>query len=677
MCTAILDWAGDQHIGFSTMVSVGNEADIDFGDILDYLALDQLTNSILLYIEGIRNARNFMSGLRAAARIKPVIVIKAGRHTEGTRAAVSHTGAIVGMDDVFSAALQRAGAVRVTSIEQLFSAAQILSANYRTKGNRLGIITNGGGPGVMAADQAGELHVNLPELSTKILKKLDQVLPTFWSHHNPVDILGDATPERYRFAVTTCLQDNNIDGILTLLTPQAMSQPSAVARKVIAAAKQTDKPVLCCWLGGEQVEAAWQLFAKHKIPYFNTPESGIAAFSYLADYQHNQQLLLQVPSPLSFEIKPDIEGARLIIDSVLSEHRKILTPIESKAILTAFGIPVTQTLEARTANDALVAAESLGFPVAMKINSPDITHKQDVGGVQLNITNADAVRNAFNLMLENAKRHQPKAKILGVTIERMYKSANDRELMIGVLRDHIFGPVISFGAGGSIVEVMQDRAVALPPLNQFIASNLIAHTRIAKLLGAFRNMPAVNLMAIEMILLRVSAMVCELPQIQEMDINPLIANENGVIAVDARIVVDFILPSMVAYSHMAIHPYPNHLITRWQLKDGTNITIRPIRPEDAELDQAFVKSLSAKSRYFRFMKDLHELTPMMLMRFTQIDYDREMALIATHQNNSKDVCIGVARYVLNPDQKTCEFNLVVADRWQKKRAWFKTDELFN
>lgn len=665
LCAAILDWALEERIGFSTLISLGNSADVDFGEVLDFLALDNKTDCILLYIEGIRHARRFMSGLRAASCLKPVIAIKAGRNNQGSEAAISHTGAMVGSDDVFDTALRRAGVVRVLSIKALFSAAEVFSCNRRTKGDRLLIVTNGGGAGVMAADRAADLNIPLPNLSQETIAAINPLLPPQWSHHNPVDILGDATPTRYQTVIESCLKDENFDALLVILVPVAMSEPFKVAEQVVLLSMQTQKPVLVCWMGKEQVKSSWELFALHKIPYFSTPETAIEAFSYLANYHRNQQLILQVPEPFAYQSQPDITGAQFILDSVASQHRKVLTTIESKAILKAFGIPISQTLAAQTAMEALIEAESLGFPVVMKINSPDITHKQDVGGVQLNIANAAAAVGAFNQLIENAKRKVPDAKIIGVTVEKMYKTPNDRELMIGVIQDPVFGPTISFGAGGSLVEVMQDRAIALPPLNQCLIKNLIARTRVAKLLGEFRNQPAVNIKAIEELLLRVSEMVCELPQIQEMDINPLIVNDKEIIAVDARIVIHFDKPS-TPYGHLAIHPYPSQLVSQWQLTDGTPVVVRPIRPEDAKLEQDFVRHLSRKAKYFRFMGILQELTPGMLKRTTQIDYDREMAMVAISQQKNQDCIIGIARYVTNPDFQSCEFALVVADQWQKK-----------
>jgi len=666
VCAAILDWAMEKEIGFSNIISVGNSIDLDFGDILEYLALDPATKSILLYIEGVHYPRRFLSGLRAAARIKPVIAIKAGRNSSGVRAVHSHTGALVGDDMVFTAALARGGAVRVNSIEELFTAAQVLSSGYRAKGNRLTIITNGGGAGVMAADRATELNIALPDISEKTLADINKILPPQWSHQNPIDILGDATPQRYHDVIDTCFKDENNDALLTILVPIAMTRPYDVAQQVCMFAKHNHKPLLTCWMGEKQVKSSWKLFADNKIPCYSTPEVAVEAFSYLANYHQNQQLLMQVPAPLAAESKPDVAGAELIISAALAEQRKILTTVESKAILSAFSIPVSQTIEAHSASEALVIAESVGFPVAMKISSPDITHKQDVNGVQLNIQDGEGVRTAFNRMMERVKARKPDAKISGVTVERMYKNPNYRELMIGVIRDKVFGPVIAFGMGGSLVEVVQDRAVALPPLNSFLARELIAKTHAMKLLGEFRGKPPVKMEALVNVLMQVSDLVCELPQIQEMDINPLLVDENGAIAVDARFVIDYSNETRDIYGHMAIHPYPSSLVTQWQTVDGAAITMRPIRPEDARSEQEFIGSLSQAAKYFRFMHEVRELTPETLVRFTQIDYEREMALVATTEQNQKEIIIGIARYYTQADNESCEFAIAVADAWQNK-----------
>ncbi|MEW7984269.1 MAG: bifunctional acetate--CoA ligase family protein/GNAT family N-acetyltransferase [Candidatus Thiodiazotropha sp.] len=667
ICTAILDWAEVNDIGFSTVISTGIGADLDFGDYLDFLVSDPMTDSILLYVEGIKDARRFMSGLRAAARIKPVIVLKVGRHAAGAEASMSHTGALVGSDETFSAALSRSGVLRVETISQLFSAAKALSSRYRVYGDRLAIITNGGGPGVMAADRASDLNIELAEFNDQTIDALNKVLPDVWSHGNPVDIIGDAPPERYRAAVDICLNDPGVDGTIVILTPQAMTEPEEVAGALIDLADSHKKPILTSWMGGKQIETARKLFKDARLPSFRTLENAVDAFSYLSSYQKNQRLLLQTPAKSSRRhIQPDTEGARLIIESALSEQRKILTEPESFALLGAFRINAVRNGIARSANEALILAESIGFPVAMKIYSPDISHKSDAGGIRLNISNAQVVRSTYRDLIEQVKETRPEANVEGVTVEQMYQSPNGRELLIGIVRDPVFGPVISFGSGGTAVEVMGDSAIALPPLNRSLASDLIDRTKAAKLLNQFRHMPPANREALIDVLLRVSTMACELPWIHEMDINPLIVDDQGAVAVDARIRVDFPRPSTDPYHHLAIHPYPVNLVNSSQLPNGTNIVIRPIRPEDADLEQTFTRQLSDEAKYFRFMSSIQELTPEMLTRFTQIDYHNEMALIAVTEDGNHEIELGVARYVINPDKKSCEFALVVSDQWQRQ-----------
>jgi acetyltransferase len=668
ICTAILDWAESNEIGFSAVVSTGIGADLGFGDYLDYLAADPKTQAILLYIEGIADSRRFMSSVRAAARAKPVIALKVGRHAAGAEASMSHTGALVGSDRTFSAALSRSGVLRVETVSQLFAAAKALSTpRYRSASERLVIVTNGGGPGVMAADRATDQGIELSTLSAETMKALDKVLPSVWSHGNPVDVIGDAPPERYKETLDICLADPGVDGAIVILTPQAMTRPTEVAEAVVAAAKESKKPVITSWMGGGQVAAAREIFNNAHVPGFGTLENAVDAFSYLARYNRNQRLLLQTPSPLTRGQKePDREGARLIIESVLRESRKILTEPESMAVLNAFGIRTVQNSVARSANEALVIAESIGFPIAMKVLSTDISHKSDAGGVRLNIDSAQEVRGAYKQLIDSVSKKMPDATISGVTIERMHRSPNGRELMIGIIRDPVFGPVISFGSGGTAVEVMGDSAISLPPLNHRLSRDLIQRTKAAKLLGEFRQMPAADMDGLVDTLLAVSSMACELPWIQEMDINPLIVDENGVMAVDARIVVDYPKPSTDRYSHLAIHPYPTHLVRKLQLNDGTDIVVRPIRPEDAEMEDRFVRELSDESRYFRFMNQLQELSQEMLVRFTQIDYHYEMALIVVTTVDGKDEQIGVARYTTNLDKTSCEFALTVSDNWQHR-----------
>lgn len=661
LCTAILDWAQSNDVGFSSVVSLGSSTDVDFGEILDYLVSDPLTSSILMYIEGIRNARSFMSALRAAARIKPVILVKVGRHAAGSKAAMSHTASLVGADDVFDAAVSRAGVVRVKTVTQLFTAAKALSCGFRPVGNRLAIVTNGGGPGVMATDRAADLGLSMAVLSDATIESLNRHLPPNWPHGNPVDIIGDAQADRYHHAVRACLDDENVDGVLAILTPQAMTKPLESAQALIELANSHSKPLLTCWMGETQVAEARMAFAKAHRPHFRTPEPAVEVFSHLSAYYRNQKLLMQMPGPSAHHDEPDVESARLIIESAMQEHRKVLSEMESKALLAAFNIPVARTMVAHSPNEALLIAQQLGFPVAMKINSPDITHKSDAGGVMLNLRNAHEVRAAYQHIIDSVQLNRPNARVEGISIEPMIVKANGRELMIGVTTDPVFGPVITFGAGGTSVEIMGDRAIALPPLNGFLARELIQGTRIARMLGTFRNMLPANMGALEDVLLRVSEMVCELPLLREMDINPLILDDQGVLAADARVGVEYRQPGTDRYAHMAIYPYPTHLISQWQLADGTDIVIRPIRPEDADLVKRFVHDLSDESKYFRFMNSVQELTEEMLARLTQIDYSREMALVAVTQDQFPETELGVARYAINPDGVSCEFALVVAN----------------
>lgn len=663
VCTAILDWAKSQEIGFSTVVSMGGAADIDFGEVLDYLATDGKTTGILMYVEGIRDARRFLSGLKAAARLKPVILIKSGRHEAGCKAAMSHTGAMVGGDDVFDAAIERAGVVRVYSIIELFSAARILANNYILKQDRLAIITNAGGPGVMSTDRAEDVGITMATLSPESIAALSKVLPVHWSHANPVDILGDATSERYAQALDVCLNDENIDGVLNILTPQAMTNPTEVAQCIIERADKSQKPILASWTGGQRVMEGRALFANSRVAHFNAPEIAVDAFSCLAKYTRNQILLKQIPSPSEEVTPPNVSGARLIIQRILAEGRQVLTAQEAKAILAAFHIPVGQTVKVANSKDAMIVAETMGFPVVLKVNMPEFSHKSDVGGVRLNISSAQDVSHHFVEMENLIKHKHPEIQEVVMTIEPMYKSYSGRELMIGVVRDPVFGPAISFGLGGTMVEILRDKAVALPPLNEYMVEEMIAKTKAGKYLKQFRQLPAVNKKALVEVLLNISTMVSELPEILELDINPLIADDRGVMAVDARIKAE-ISHQLTPYSHMAIHPYPSELIQHYQLPNGMDITIRPIRPEDANMEKDFVHRLSERSKYFRFMQSLQELTPEMIVRFTQIDYDREMAFVAVTEDESMPRELGVGRYIMNPDGHSVEFALVVSDDCQ-------------
>ncbi|MBT8412808.1 MAG: bifunctional acetate--CoA ligase family protein/GNAT family N-acetyltransferase [Boseongicola sp.] len=664
LCSAISDWAEPNQLGFSALVSLGNALDIGFGDAVDALAIDPKTNAILLYVEGLRDASSFISAVRRATRTKPVVVLKVGRHSQSSKAAQTHTGALMGSDDVFDAALTRAGAVRVDTFGQLFAAAEILSANKRAHGNRLAIITNGGGAGVLAADRAGDLNVDLPPPSETTLKALDKQLPKYWSRSNPIDILGDAKPADYKAAIAAAMDDPAFDGVLVMLTPQAMTDATEVALEITeTVTKQAKKPVLACWMGESSVSEGRKHLSSNGIPDFTTPERSVEAFSYLAQHHLNRQLALEAPGPLPNGAPPDLDGVRLIIRAALMDGRSMLSDIESKAVLRAFGIPVNLTLEAAEAKDALVAAETLGFPVAMKINSPQITHKSDIGGVRIGISTAAELNQSFYEIITAARAAKPDADIRGVTVEAMAHIEDARELVIGVSKDPIFGPAILFGAGGTMVEVMRDSAVTLPPLTAVLARRLIDRTKVSRLLEGFRDLAPVDTSAVIDVLLHISDLVCEVPEITELDINPLFAGPSGTIAVDARIRIAQTPSNQNRYDHVAIHPYPRHLVSHHHLPDGTPLIIRPIRPEDAESEAAFVRNLSPEAKRFRFMGALRELTSQMLVQFTQIDYRTEMTLIAAIEGNTPRQ-VGVARYAINPDKTSCEFAIVVSDDLQ-------------
>lgn len=679
LTSSILDWASKNGVGFSSVVSLGPNTSVDIAEVLDFLANDRQTHSIVVYLEGISSARRFMSALRSAANAKPVVVLKAGRKPAGNQAAQTHSGTIVGSDDVFDAALRRAGAVRVHSFVELFSAAKCLASRYRPVGKRLAIITNGGGPGVLAADWISEISLQLGRLSADSIKTLKHQLPALASLSDLIDLSEDATPAHYKAAIETAGRDLAVDGVLVIYSPKAGADATEVAQALAEVKHAMGKPLLSCWMGDASVGVARGLLSESSIPTFRTPEAAVGAFGNIASFYQNQQLLQQTPPPLSTLAKPDIEGARLIIENVLAERRKVLTEMESKTLLSAFHIPVTQTILARSANEAMMIATQVGFPVALKIDSPDISHKSDVEGVALNILNATSVRDTFTQMMQTVARLKPHARINGVTVQTMARTKRGREVCIGLVTDDPFGPVIAFGAGGTMIELINDRAMELPPLNQFLARRLIERSRVAETLGEWRGASAVNLDALEQVLLRVSEMVCELPQLREMDINPLIVDESGAVAVDARIVIDHAPQALGgrtnSYNHLSILPYPARYEQVWPLRGGGEYTVRPIHPDDANMLQEMMTHLSSESRYFRFVSSIVELPPAMLARFTLIDYDREMALVAVFKERKigrdgeilkTERIVGVSRYITNPDQSSCEFALVVADDFSGK-----------
>ncbi len=679
LTSSMLDWAAGNAVGFSCVVSLGRGTAVDTAQVLDFLAHDAQTQSIVVYLEGITSARRFMSALRSAAIAKPVVVLKSGRKPAGNEAAQTHSGTIVGSDDVFDAALRRAGAVRVRSFVELFSAAKCLASRYRPVGRRLAIVTNGGGPGVLAADWVSEIDLQLGKLSPESVGALRPRVPGCASLSDLIDLSEEGGAEHFEAAVEVAGNDSGVDGVLAIYSPKASGDVESVARALVEAKRSMGKPLLTCMMGDTSVAASRSILNDAAIPSFRTPEAAVGAFGNIASFYQNQLLLQQTPPPLSALAKPDIEAARLVIESVLAERRKVLTEMESKALLSSFHIPVTNTICARNANEAMMIATQLGFPVALKIDSPDISHKSDVQGVALNIINGTGARDTYTDMVERVKRLHPEARINGVTVQKMAGARRGREIYIGLVTDDPFGPVIVFGAGGTMIELLNDRAMELPPLNQYLARRLIERSRVAETLGAWRGASAVDMDALEQVLLRVSEMVCELPQLREMDINPIIVDEHGAVAVDARIVIDS-APQAASgrsndYHHLAILPYPARHEQVWPLRGGGQYTVRPIHPNDAQMLQDLVQHLSPESRYTRFVSSMRELPPSMLARFTLIDYDCEMALVAVLKQRSAgpdgeivetERIVGVSQYVTNIDQSSCEFSLVVADDFTGK-----------
>jgi acetyltransferase len=664
LCTTVLDWARSRGIGFSCFASLGDSADVDFGDLLDYLGSDPATRGILLYIESIRNPRKFLSAARATSRNKTVIAIKAGRFEAGARAALSHTGALAGRDDVFDAAIRRAGMLRVHTIEDLFDAAETLAYARPLRGKRLVMLTNGGGPGVLAVDQLAAQGGVAASLSAPTLAGLDACLPHNWSRGNPVDIIGDAGADRYVKALRILLADPECDALLVMLVPTAIVDNLAVARGVAAELKETRKPVLTCWMGEQAVADARRLFAEAGIATYDTPASAVRAFMQMVEYEENQYSLMQVPASVPESFHPQTDEVRGIIRRALDAGREVLTEPEAKAVLAAYGIPVVPTRVAADAAEAAAAAEEIGFPVALKILSADITHKSDVGGVLLDIQSPAILEAAAAGMLARVRAANPDARIEGFSVQKMVSARRGQELIVGMAEDAIFGPIILFGHGGTAVEVVADRAVSLPPLNMALAAQLIERTRISRVLKGYRDVPPVDLDAVQLTLVKVSQLVTDHNEIIELDINPLIAGPQGVIAVDARIRLAGSRGS--GPERMAIRPYPRELEERISL-DGTELLIRPIRPEDGPAHAEFFARLSPRDVHFRFFRAVHDLSLEQLARFTQIDYDRELALIACARGpQGRPETLGVVRAVADADNTEAEFAIIVRPDWQRR-----------
>ncbi len=673
LVTAVLDWARSRRIGFSHMVSLGERADVDFGDLLDHLASDAHTRSILLYIESIESPRKFMSAARAAARNKPVIVVKAGRAGQGLQAAASHTGALAGSDVVIDAAIRRAGMLRVDTLQDLFMAAETL-AHFRGNTQRgITVMTNGGGAGVMAADAAALAGVDLPPLSEALMRKLDEVLPPTWSRGNPIDIIGDAPVERYTGTLRALLDDPAAGTVLFMHAPTAIVRSEDIALACAPLAREVAGRLMGCWLGADGVAQARRIFEEAGIAGYETPEQAVRAYAMLACYQHNQALLSEAPPDRAEALPhhggdapseggdtpPATAAARVIVEAALAAGREMLDEVEAKDVLKAYGITTVPTVAVGPAADAAAdAARSIGYPVALKILSPDISHKSDVGGVVLSLGDDAAVRVAAQQMLARVQSLKPAARVSGFTVQAMVRRPHAQELIVGASVDAVFGPVILFGQGGTAVEVIADRAIGLPPLNRVLARDLVAGTRVAKLLAGYRDRLPARVDAVCDVLVAVSRMLADLPELAELDINPLLADSDGVVALDARLRVA--RATGAGTSRFAIQPYPAQLAETWSWQ-GRPIVVRPIRPEDEAQHRAFAERLAPEDVRLRFFSTRRELPRSELARLVQIDYDREMAFVALEaQPDGSHTTLGVVRAVADPDNVEAEFAIILA-----------------
>jgi acetyltransferase len=660
LATALLDWANSRGIGFSHFVSLGDSADVDLGDLLDYLAADGETRAILLYVESVAAARKFMSAARAAARNKPILIVKSGRAPEGARAAASHTGALAGSDAVFDAAIRRAGMLRVDTMADLFDAAETLARAKPLRGERLAIVTNGGGAGVLAADALALGGGALARFEAPTLAALDASLPATWSHANPVDLIGDAPIERYVAALHAVLDAPETDAVLFMHAPTAVVPAADIAAACLPLLRAAEKPVLTCWLGGDAVAAASAACEDARIATFETPERAVAGFLQLLNYRRNQAALLQTPPSRLPGPPADVATARAVVARALAEGREMLEEQEVRSLLSAYSIARVESRTALDPDAAAAAAAEIGFPVVLKILSPQISHKSDVGGVALDLRSADAVQRAAIEMHARIAALRPDAALHGYTVQAMVVRPHAHELIVGIADDPIFGPTILFGAGGTAVEVLRDRAVALPPLNAVLAQDLISRTRVARLLAGYRDRAPADAEALVASLLQVSQLACDLPEVAEMDINPLLADDHGVIALDARVRVRAVAPGV---SRLAIRPYPTELEERIELASGT-ILLRPIRPEDEPKLRAFYAGASPADMRLRFFMVRREVPHSELARYSQIDYDREMTFIALEDGAAADRLLGEARALCDPDNVRAEFAIQVATQWQ-------------
>ena len=670
LCTAVLDWSLRENVGFSSFVSMGSMLDIGWGDLIDYFGNDARTQSIVIYMESIGNdASSFLSAAREVSLTKPIIIIKAGRTAAAAKAAASHTGSLTGSDDVLDAAFRRVGVLRVNSIAEIFYMTEVLSKQPRPSGKRLCIVTNAGGPGVLATDALITGGGELAELSPDTMTAFNGLLPGAWSHNNPVDILGDAEPERYAKSLEIAAKDPNIDGMLVIMTPQGMTNPTQIAEQLKPYAHSLGKPVLASWMGGSSVAAGDDILNRAGIPSFAYPDTAVRAFNYMWHYSYNLRGLYETPSVTANEHSIDREAAKKIILDVRASGRTILTEYESKKLLEAYGIPTTPTEVATTADEAAKWAAKLGYPIVLKLYSLTITHKTDVGGVILNLKDEAAVRAAFEQIKSSVTTKVGAEHFQGVTVQPMAK-LDGYEIILGASLDPQFGPVLLFGAGGQLVEVFKDKALALPPLNSTLALRMMEQTKIYEALKGVRGRKPVDIPALCDLLVRFSELVVENPWVKELDINPLLASPDRLLALDARVVVhDQSVPDD-KLSKPAIRPYPTQNVGKWKMKDGEEVTIRPIRPEDEPLIIDFHGKLSERTvylRYFQPLKLTQRVSHERLTRICFIDYNREMALVVERTGaEGKSELIAVGRMSKLHGKNEAEVAALVRDEFQGK-----------
>ncbi|HYB06870.1 MAG TPA: bifunctional acetate--CoA ligase family protein/GNAT family N-acetyltransferase [Nitrososphaerales archaeon] len=665
--SAILDWATVSHVGFSMFASLGSMLDVDFGDLIDFLGTDPATRSIILYVEGIGNAKKFMSAARGFSRTKPIVVLKAGKYNTGAKAVQSHTGALAGDFEVYDAAFKRVGVVRVDEIGNLFNCASVLDSKRLPSGPRVAMVTNAGGPGVVASDAVTDLGGEMAKLSPDSMKVLDEHLPPYWSHGNPVDVLGDADVARYETAVGTCLADPSVDGLVAICTPQGVTPAAELATTVVRLAKDKQKPVLTVWMGEKGVAEARRKFAENSVPTYPTPEEAVKTYMYMYRYKRNLDLLYETPEELPVDLMPPNSHLKLMIRRAISGGKLLLSQADADKFLDAYNIPRLAGGFAKGAEEALLVARRIGYPVVIKIVSQDVVHKSDVGGVVTNITSSEMLAHEFAKLMDRIRILKPEAKIDGVYVQRMAKDV-DYELILGSKKDRDFGAVLLFGSGGIGVELFRDFAIGLPPINQVLARRLMEDTKIYKALAhGLRNKAPVNLKTLEEVLVRFSSMVTDFPEISEVDINPLSVSEGKAFAVDVRILLD---PNPIdrstPYPHLVIIPYPTKYVIPWKLEDGTDVLLRPIRPEDEAIESEFINGLSEETSRYRFFNIVRNLPHSDLVRFCNIDYDREMAIVAEVTEGGRRREIGVGRIIAEPDSKRGEFAVVIADSYQGK-----------